>query len=437
MLSYYFQSGLRSLRRNPLLTGLMILTLAMGVAGSVATLSILHMMSNDPIPHKSARLLSPVIDNGPAENFRPGDEVADKQMAYLDVRNLLNGQQGLRRAGVFGIRGGIEAPRPDLPTLAVGGLAVSTDYFAMFETPFLYGAAWSAKDEANAAQIMILSRRQSEKMYGRDNPVGKQLRFLGREFQIVGVLDHWNPTPRYTHLISGEESSFSGEDQIYIPFNTAILKEISVSGQMWCQQERQPGYQGLLNSECTWLQFWFEVASSADVPALKSYLNAYIAEQKKLGRLQRPVAAQLFDVNAWMAYLKIVRDDAKLEAWLAFGFLSLCLVNTIGLLLAKFSSRAGEIGVRRALGASRKAIFTQFLIETGVIGVVGGVLGLPLSFLAIRIIAESSGEAAMPPIDWYMLSITFLLSICASLLAGLLPTWRACLANPALQLKSQ
>jgi putative ABC transport system permease protein len=84
-----------------------------------------------------------------------------------------------------------------------------------------------------------------------------------------------------------------------------------------------------------------------------------------------------------MEYTKVVGKDSKLSAWLAFGFLALCLVNTIGLLLAKFSVRASEIGVRRALGASRTEIFHQFLIETVVVGLVGGVLGLLLAFGAL------------------------------------------------------
>jgi putative ABC transport system permease protein len=56
----------------------------------------------------------------------------------------------------------------------------------------------------------------------------------------------------------------------------------------------------------------------------------------------------------WLEYRKVVGNDSRLSAWLAFGFLLLCLVNTIGLLLAKFSVRASEVGIRRALGASRR-----------------------------------------------------------------------------------
>jgi cell division protein FtsX len=72
---------------------------------------------------------------------------------------------------------------------------------------------------------------------------------------------------------------------------------------------------------------------------------------------------RLENVMQWMQHLGVVSADAKLSTWLAFGFLLVCLVNTVGLLLAKFSARAGEIGVRRALGATKPEIFRQFLTE--------------------------------------------------------------------------
>jgi putative ABC transport system permease protein len=113
-------------------------------------------------------------------------------------------------------------------------------------------------------------------------------------------------------------------------------------------------------------------------------------------------------------------------------------VNTVGLLLAKFSVRAGEVGVRRALGASRAEIFRQFLIESAVIGLVGGIFGLVLSSAALFLIARQSDSfSVLAHLDWAMLALTFVLAILASVLAGLLPTWRACQVTPALQLKSQ
>jgi putative ABC transport system permease protein len=100
--------------------------------------------------------------------------------------------------------------------------------------------------------------------------------------------------------------------------------------------------------------------------------------------------------------------------------------------------RASEIGVRRALGASRSDVFKQFLIETGVVGLVGGVLGLILAFGALALIGmQSRGMSIVARMDWQMLLLTFVMSVLAALIAGLLPTWRACQVTPAIQLKSQ
>ena len=76
MFRYYFKLGLRSLRRNPALTALMVLTLAIGVAASMSTLTILHVMSGDPIPHKSDRLFVPRARQRPAGRLHPGRQAA-------------------------------------------------------------------------------------------------------------------------------------------------------------------------------------------------------------------------------------------------------------------------------------------------------------------------------------------------------------------------
>ena len=94
--------------------------------------------------------------------------------------------------------------------------------------------------------------------------------------------------------------------------------------------------------------------------------------------------------------------------------------------------------MRRALGATQGAIFRQFLVEAGVVGLAGGLVGLALSVAALALIAQQSKSlAVVAQMDWPMLGLTFVLAIAAALLAGLLPTWRATKVTPALQLKSQ
>jgi len=436
MFSYYFKLGVRSLRRNPALTSLMVLTLAIGVAASVSTLTILHMMSGDPIPQKSERLFVPIFDVAPVDNYKPGDKLRENQVTYQDVMNLLKSGQGVRRTGLYGIAAPIEPPRKDLPAFSANGMAPTRDFFAMFEVPFLHGQPWSAQDDERGADVVVLSREISEKLFGEASPVGQRINVMGLPFTIVGVIDKWVPQPRYYRLVGGEQFG-KGED-MFIPLASAIRHETSHNGGMNCSERSDPGFQGRLRSNCTWLQFWFETDSSGDRAALQSYIDSYAAEQRKLGRMKRAAPNHLFNVTEWMQEREVVGKDTKLSAWLAFGFLLLCLVNTIGLLLAKFSVRAAEVGIRRALGASRREIFRQFLIESAVVGLAGGVLGLVLAFGALALLSMQGSEVAVVAhMDLTMLAITFIMSVLAAILAGLLPTWRACQVTPALQLKSQ
>ncbi|HSY28687.1 MAG TPA: ABC transporter permease, partial [Burkholderiaceae bacterium] len=121
MFQYYFKLGLHSLRRNPVLTALMVLTLAIGVAASISTLTILHMMSGNPIPEKSDRLFVPLIDNGPLDRYTAGQMPEDDQMSYRDAVNLLAGGHGERRTAIYGLNDAIEPARADLGVIEVNG----------------------------------------------------------------------------------------------------------------------------------------------------------------------------------------------------------------------------------------------------------------------------------------------------------------------------
>ncbi|GAB3440452.1 ABC transporter permease [Massilia solisilvae] len=438
MFGYYFKLGVKSLRRNPALTALMVLTLAVGVAASMSTLTILHMMSGNPIPHKSDRLLVPVLDVGPKEGYTPGSPPDDVQATYPDVKNLLSAPVGVRRTAMYGINLAVEPARTDLPAFQQQGLAPTHDFFAMFEVPFKYGQAWTEAEDKAGADVVVLSTDLAERLFGKTNPVGKQVRMSGYSYQVVGVADHWKPLPRYYHIISGN-GEYGDEEAFFLPFSTAIRHEMGHAGSMSCNvRNAKPGFAGRLEGDCTWLQFWFETASPGDRVDVQSYLDSYVKEQHRLGRMERNQPAKLYNVMEWLEERKVVGSDEKLSVWLAFGFLALCLVNTIGLLLAKFSVRAPEVGIRRALGASRREIFSQFLVETAVVGLVGGTLGLLLSYGALALMGLSTPSMKnLAHMDLEMLALTFVLSIAAAVVAGLLPTWRACQVTPALQLKSQ
>ena len=134
----------------------------------------------------------------------------------------------------------------------------------------------------------------------------------------------------------------------------------------------------------------------------------------------------------------MVPGSVQLQTLLALGFLLVCLVNTVALLLVKFLRRGGELSVRRAMGASKRAVFTQLLVAASLVGMAGGVAGLLLAMFGLWIVRQQPVQyAALARLDAPMLGATLALAVCATVLAALFPAWRACRIVPARLLKTQ
>jgi putative ABC transport system permease protein len=141
----------------------------------------------------------------------------------------------------------------------------------------------------------------------------------------------------------------------------------------------------------------------------------------------------------WMERQEVVEEDAKMMMWLSFMFLLVCLLNTIGLLLAKFTGKSAEIALRLALGASKADLFKQHLVETAMIGLIGGIGGIGLAILGLQGIKSLYGDFVddLATLDINMILVALSVALLSSIAAGLYPTWRACNIAPASQLKSQ
>ena len=440
MIGYYFGLGMRHLRRNPILTTLMILTLACGIAASMATLTVLRAMSADPIPTKSDRLVTPLLDIRPNDGTDADDIEPPNQLTYRDAIALHAAKKGVRQAAMYQIGPIIESSRPNVAPIFERGLATHADLFPMLDAQFVRGGPWTADDDERGANVVVLKESVADKMFAASDPIGQIVRLENKDFRVVGVLaNEWEPEPHFYRLIGGS-GAFSETMGLLVPLQAAVALEWPQQASVNCYADDPSSgtYAGLKQSECVWFALWVELQSAAEIPAYKDFLVGYQAEQRKLGRLPRPDNHRVYDVNGWLAMLKIVSQDARTQTYLAFGFLLVCLVNVIGLLLAKFTARSGEIGVRRALGARRVSVFQQYLTEAAVVGFVGGIVGLGLTYGSLWLIGKQSEQLArLAKMDWVMLAATIGLAIVSSLIAGLLPTWRAMQVQPALQLKSQ
>jgi putative ABC transport system permease protein len=431
MFAYYLDLAWRSFRRNIALTVLMVVAIAFGVGASMTTLTVLHVLSADPIPGKSGDLYYVQLDARKAAGFVPGQEPA-RQLTRADAEALLRAKRADRQAMMTGGNAAVEAQRAGLEPFFSDARFTSADFFPMFRVPFAAGRGWTAEDDAGAARVVVIARSLAEKVFGAVEVVGRTIRIERTEMRIVGVIDTWRPSPHFYDL---NTDTYGKGEQLFVPFSTSRELKLGRSGEMNCWDEApEPEAVG---APCEWIQFWIELEGTDKVAAYRDFLVHYSEDQLNAGRFQRPANIRLRDVMEWLAFREVVPSDVRLQTWIALGFLLVCLINTVGLLLTKFLRRSMEIGVRRALGASKRSIFIQLLVEAGMIGVVGGLLGLGLAWLGLLAVRhQPTAYAELARLDLPMLVATLGLAVVSSLLAGLLPAWRGCQVTPAIQLKS-
>jgi len=437
MFNYYFGLALRSLRRNPVLTLLMVVTIGVGIGASMTTLTVFRAMDADPMPHKSQQLYVPQIDNwGPSEHPMESVDKLTDQLSYIDAMALMRAHVAPHQNAAYATLFALTPANPELMPFKAEGRATFTDFFSMFDVPFQYGGPWGeAADEAHTP-VVVINQELNKKLFGGTNSVGRTINLDDQDYRIIGVLAAWNPMPRFYDLTN---ENFAKTAQVFLPFTVAIERHMGSWGNTNCTNSNDNGWQGLLESNCVWIQFWVELPTSMAAHHYRVWLDNYAAEQQHSGRFHWPARTRLRNLREWLPYEHVVSDETRILVLVSFSFLLVCILNAMGLMLAKFMGRAADIGVRRALGASRSAILAQCLMEAGVVGLAGGLLGVLLTVLGLWALRGVLSEQILEltNLDPAGVGIALLLAIVATIVAGLYPTWRAAHVQPAWQLKAQ
>jgi len=436
MFTYYLRLAWISIIRHWGLSLVMICAIGLGIGAAMTTITVNYLMSANPIPHKSEQLFFIQLDSWDVNDpFDEGVNPPD-QLTYTDSTNLMKANKAFRQNVQAQAYGVIEPEDADLLPISVTARANSADFFAMFDVPFIYGSGWSQQADTSKEQVIVLSKKINDQVFGGENSVGKTIKFDNNIFKIIGVIDHWQPKPRFYDITTG---AFNESEDVFVPFSLIAEEKIRRSGNTNCWKPSGDGMAAFLAGECIWTQFWVELRTEQEKQDYMTFLNAYVEEQKQYGRFERPIDNRLSNVMQWLENQEVVADDARMMMAMALMFLTVCLLNTIGLLLAKFLGKAPEIGLRQALGASKATLFSQYIIESACIGFAGGILGLGLSFLGLIGIENLYGEymQGLATLDITMMTFAIVLALVCTVVAGLYPTWRACNISPAQQLKSQ
>lgn len=423
--------------RTPLVSILMVLAIAVGIGITMTSLSVYHMMSMDPIPSKSDKLFTVQLGTMDEGDTWWTEDDLPQQVTYKDAMALYSANMPERK--VASMRSGftVHMNNDKVKPFLEGTRVTGRDFFTMFNLDFLYGDTWTKEQELGAAPVVVISEELNDKLFGGENSIGKEIYLDDGSFQIVGVIKNWNIHTKYYDINNG---AFNDPENVFIPLSLISAMELPTWGNSngWKYEEINT-FKDRLNSEIFWLQFWVELDSPQQENEYREFLTTYLDEQGKLGRYTREENYfGLRNVNDWLAYNDVVSEENRILVGLSFMFLVVCLANILGLLLGKFLRRAPEVGVRRALGASKNNIFMQHLVEVSLLGFIGGLLGIGIAQLGLWGVRVSySYYSELASMDLTMLLAAPVIAISACVVAGLYPAWLVCRTTPAIYLKTQ
>lgn len=454
MLGFLLRSVWLSIRRTPMLSLLAIATVALGIGVTIPMMAVYHHMHANPMPEKGERLFRVTLDNWAAERpFREPD-TAPPALTWRDARQLSQAPGPLARAGMYAASTIVDPDRHATRPFKVTTRVTESGFFAMFEPRFTAGGGWDARADAGKEAVAVVSQALAERLFGADAAVGRQVRINGRELTVVGVLAPWELTPVFYDM----QQPFAAVEELFVPLSLAF--DLRVIPEWWRSPAILPAsltdasFESLfVESEVVFVQYWVEFAQPVDAAAFAEWLDAYVVEQKALGRFPRKAANTLYDVEGWIQHsLSDSQDAGGVVALIVVMllFYSVCLLNTVNLLLTKFMRGSARICILRALGASSRLIFVQHVTEVALIAAVGGILGILVALFGLDFgnslftHGATAGSGALSDtggqnfwrLDATMAITSVLLAVAGGLAAGIYPAWRACRVSPASGLKS-
>jgi predicted permease len=390
--------GLRTLRKHPGVTAIAVLSIALGIGANATIFSMISRFVLRPPPMGDPSTLLAI------HTVRTGDQCCNpfSWPQYVDLREQAKSFSDV--ASYFDtIPASISGSRtPE----RVWGQGVTSNFFDVTQLPMLLGRGFDRSDENSP--VVVLGAGLWQRRFNADKDiVGKTVTLSGHAFTVVGV------APRAFH---GVDQILYSEFWVPLDFAGQLLPDVPSKNSRefhWLPvvARVKPGVtQKQVAAELRTLALRF----AHDNPATDKD-NSFVFEQAGSLPPQERGAILIF-----MAALSVV----VLLVLLIAG------ANVANLLFAQAASRQRDMAVRLALGATRARLRRQLLIESVLLGLGGGVIGVLLSLWATRALSALHIPAPVPldvsiGVDWRVLLFAFVLSVLSGLLLGVAPAWAA------------
>jgi putative ABC transport system permease protein len=385
---------------------------------------LLHILAADPIPSKSSTLYQPRRVYTDRSHSQTGF------VSFADA-NALVGYLAEEGRGTMLAEGFGPASSPNSRTERGDATVLQTtrNFFPIFEVPFREGGVWSKTDDLEGVHVAVISAGLARELFGRlPSAIGQNVRYGGAMFRVVGVLEEWRQTPRVYNLVTA--GAYMKADDMYLPIKSARDLDGDAFMPFECDDDANFSTNDkLFSSQCKWVSMWVELVTTSQYDQFRRQMHDH--DNDSFHYVLSNVPAIIRDSG-------IVPVDVKIYSMLGIGFLILCILSASGALLGKFFRQGFETGLRRALGASQRDIQLEFLAESLLIGLLGGVLGLGLTWVGLASVRQLQPPyAEVAHLDASMLIVTTLIALASGVLAGCLPAWRAARVAPGLQIRVQ
>lgn len=421
--------AMRQFRHSPMFTVAAVLTLALGIGGTTAIFSLIHTVMMRSLPVKDPASLYRVgqgddccVEGGPQDTWGmvsfPLYERLKKETPEFEETTAF--QAGRARMAVR--RQGVDIAARPLRSEYVDG-----HYFTTLGVQAYAGRVFGPQDDQpSAAPVLVLSHRAWQMAYGADPTViGATLVVEGHPFTVIGV----GPAGFFGETLE------SDPPDIWVPLQQEPM--ISADGSLL----RQP--------ISAWLRMMGRLKPGATTAGMSARLTGVLRQWLQydsqypanwMEDVIKMLPKQVLDVIPAGAGIAVMKEEYGRSLQILLTVCGLVLLiacsNVANLLLARGVARRGQTAVRMAVGATPREIVTQALVESVLLAIAGGIVGLVVAMgaeqLLLRLAFHSSHflPISVRP-SWTVLAFAFALALLTGVIFGAVPAWLATRTDPA------
>ena len=413
------QLGIKTLLLHKLRSGLTMLGIIFGVCSVIAMLAIGEGASYEA----QERIKALGSNNIIVRSVKPPDEAREQNNSGSRSRGIRYGLTYDDTARIYSTIPGVERVLPmrliresirffeiELPCQVIGTLSFYPDIVSI---DLIKGRFLSHMDEVFKQNVCVLTTSLAQRLFPYHDPLEQTIKIAGVYYRVVGLVREIN-TPKERPQ-SGESEGETLENNVYLPLATckARFGETLI---------KRTGNQ--VNSETVQLhEIRVQMKDHSFVESANPQVRTMLSRFHKDVDYEITVPLQLLrQAEATKRMFNIVLGSIAAISLIVGG------IGIMNIMLANVTERTREIGVRRALGGKKRDIITQFLVETVVLSVGGGLVGVVVGVITPILVTSTTGMNTI--ITWWSVALAFSISGAIGVVFGIYPANAAASLDP-------